>query len=709
MNGWYFTFEFPPTFGGGLSTYMKTICDAYIQRPESRAVIFTLDPTQNGLMSLRHLHENVTLVSLNINAFTEKEDLGHWVAVSRLFQKTADLLLMQIESGSLPTMLRPDFMEFADGFGIGAITIQQKLCLNSDFLDIPILVNLHTPTYLIDRMNQLPVYQLPRFLTAHMELQALLGADMVLAPSQAIIDVIQEEFAKTGVQLETVDVTPNPFPKPIPDAPLPVEDITYDHFYIASRLTHWKGIENAINAMSILWDRGVSVPLLIYGEDTFFAAANLKYSAYLKKKFSKYFDKDLIQIKGKTSRKEIDQAAKTAYAQIHPSHFDNFPYSILEAMSQGTICLAGVNGGIREISENGEGLFLTDVQNFKEFSEAIDHIMMLTSDERYQISHRAKEIIRRRCDPIQYIAHKEDIVRKLTSKPRPQRAVFPFLAPPDSSCIQEVMSSKPDEPELSVVIPYYNMGAFIDDTLSSVLKSTCKNIEIILVNDGSTDPESLSKLETLHRDHNIDQKHLKILTIPNGGVANARNTGVKAAHASIITLLDADDRVGARYYEKAIRILRHYDNVSFVGSWIEDFNVSGRIRYWATWNAEPPLQLVMNQTNCQSLVYKRDAFLQHGQHDPDLRMFLDDWDGVISLIASGHRGVMIPEPLFEYRIRPNSIFRSTGALWDINYEKIVMKHRDIYNAWGADIAAFLNVNGPNNFYHIAGKPSTLRK
>lgn len=98
-----------------------------------------------------------------------------------------------------------------------------------------------------------------------------------------------------------------------------------------------------------------------------------------------------------------------------------------------------------------------------------------------------------------------------------------------------------------------------------------------------------------------------------------------------------------------------------------------------------------------------------GWHDPDLRMFLDDWEGVIALLAGGHRGVMIPEALFEYRIRPNSIFRSTHNLWDLNYEKITQKHRGLYNRWGADIAAFMNANGPNNFYHIAGKASGLNK
>lgn len=332
--------------------------------------------------------------------------------------------------------------------------------------------------------------------------------------------------------------------------------------------------------------------------------------------------------------------------------------------------------------------------------------MAISDAKRQRMAEDAHKAIVAQCDPHSYLEAKETQVRRLQ---RTERSEFPFLAPPKPECISAAAKPRGTAPELSVVIPYFNMGAFIDETLASVCRSTVKNLEIVLVNDGSTDPRSQKKLRELHDTHGLSPDRLRILNIPNGGVANARNTGVKAAKAPIVTLLDADDMVGARYYEKAMRILHQYDNVSFVGSWIEDFNTEGRIRYWATWNAEPPLQLIMNQTNCQSLVYKREAFERHGQHDPDLRMYLDDWEGVIALLAAGHRGVMIPESLFEYRIRPNSIFRSNNSLWDINYEKITQKHRALYNEWGADIAAFLNANGPNTFYHIAGKPSTLQK
>lgn len=708
MNTWYFTFEYPPEFGGGLSTYLRVVTDFYASRPESSLVVFTLSLTQSGLMSRRYLHNNVQLISINPNRSLEKEGLGYWVNNARLFERFADLFLMQIQTGQLDLPL-PDYVEFPDGFGIGALTVQQKLCLNSRLADIPLLVTAHTPTYYIDRLNQMPTYKLPHYWHGQMELQSLAGADLVIGCSQAILDVVTKELGRTGAQMRRSQVLHNPFP--LLDSPLPDMTAPRQHFYMASRLTHWKGVETAIKAFELLWQDGIEVPFLIYGDDTHFSVSGSSYAEYLQKRYGRYVDQGLIQIMGKQPRKVIAKAARHAYAQVHPSHFDNFPYSLLEAMAEGTLCIAGTNGGIGEIGQHGRDLLLCDVQDPRAFAQVLKTAMDLAPEERRAMAQSARAQLAEHCDVERYFEQKEALVAQLRASPASEtdRTSFPFLSPAAADCVAPAQAVDPQGPELSVVIPYFNMGAFIDETLQSLRAATVDNLEIILVNDGSTDPASQQRLQSLHADHGLSETQMRIVTIPNGGVANARNIGVKLSTAPFVALLDSDDLIGARYYEKALKILRRYHNVSFCGAWIEDYNIEGRIRNWATWNAEPPLQLIMNQTNCQSLVYKRAAFEQHGWHDPDLRMFLDDWEGVIALLAGGHRGVMIPEPLFNYRIRPGSIFRSTGELWDINYEKITQKHAALYNRWGADLAAFMNANGPNNFYHIAGKESALRK
>ncbi len=100
-------------------------------------------------------------------------------------------------------------------------------------------------------------------------------------------------------------------------------------------------------------------------------------------------------------------------------------------------------------------------------------------------------------------------------------------------------------------------------------------------------------------------------------------------------------------------------------------------------------------------------FVWNPMHDPDLKMFLDDWESTISMLANDVRGVMLPEPLFRYRIRGSSIFRSKQGLWHLNYERIVRKHQTLAREYAPDAILFLNQNGPNTFYHNPTYPSGL--
>ena len=100
--------------------------------------------------------------------------------------------------------------------------------------------------------------------------------------------------------------------------------------------------------------------------------------------------------------------------------------------------------------------------------------------------------------------------------------------------------SSPQESEpplISVIIPVYNGEKYIEKTISSVLSQTESRFEIIVVNDGSTDG-SLPLLESLERRY---PDNLVVLTGTNGGVRNARNTGVNAAKGNYIAFIDQDD------------------------------------------------------------------------------------------------------------------------------------------------------------------------
>ena len=104
-------------------------------------------------------------------------------------------------------------------------------------------------------------------------------------------------------------------------------------------------------------------------------------------------------------------------------------------------------------------------------------------------------------------------------------------------------------PTVSVVIPVYNAEKYISDTLKSVLNQSYKEIEIIVVNDGSTDQtESIVK-------QNFNDPRIKLINQSNAGCSAAKNTGLKHATGEWIQYLDADDLLSPDKLEAQIRVL----------------------------------------------------------------------------------------------------------------------------------------------------------
>ena len=91
---------------------------------------------------------------------------------------------------------------------------------------------------------------------------------------------------------------------------------------------------------------------------------------------------------------------------------------------------------------------------------------------------------------------------------------------------------------VSVILPFYNEKNYFDDCIKSVLAQTYKNLEIIIINDGS-DPEYLESLQTLK---NTYPEKIFLYHKENEGVSSARNLGIKKAKGNLICLLDSDDR-----------------------------------------------------------------------------------------------------------------------------------------------------------------------
>ena len=152
---------------------------------------------------------------------------------------------------------------------------------------------------------------------------------------------------------------------------------------------------------------------------------------------------------------------------------------------------------------------------------------------------------------------------------------------------------------ISVIIPVYNTEKELPKCLKSICDQTYKDLEIICIDDGSTDGSSQVLDEFSMKDNRIKVVHQK-----NGGESNARNTGLKMASGEYIAFCDSDDWIDTDMYEILAREL-NCENIDMVGgSWYKETDVySQEIR-----NQLPVNSAAFTREELLKYLYKRDSY-----------------------------------------------------------------------------------------------------
>ena len=222
-------------------------------------------------------------------------------------------------------------------------------------------------------------------------------------------------------------------------------------------------------------------------------------------------------------------------------------------------------------------------------------------------------------------------------------------------------------------MPCFNHGAFIAEAVDSVLAQTLQDFEIVIVDDGSTDPATR---ETLAR---LTGPSMTVLTTANRGLPAARNHAARHASGEFYCALDADDKLAPTWFEKAVGVLERRPDVMFVSHWLETF---GDERWtWTPERCDLPSLLARNAVNGAALV-RRSAFEAVGGYNEDMRDGCEDWDFWLRLVEAGFHGTIIPEVLFYYRRRPDSMSRQMldAQAYRRPLELLVARHAAAYRA-----------------------------
>lgn len=223
-------------------------------------------------------------------------------------------------------------------------------------------------------------------------------------------------------------------------------------------------------------------------------------------------------------------------------------------------------------------------------------------------------------------------------------------------------------PDVSIVIPCHNGHPFLERAVASALGQDLASKEIIVVDDGSTAPETRRLLDRL-------PDGVRVVRQGNRGVAAARNRGFTAARGRYVLPLDCDDWIEPDYARRALELIAGRED-AFVYSWIavfEDYELVLR-KDW-----DPFKQLIRNQLAYCILIPKA-LWHRLGGYDEAMRLGCEDWELGIRLALAGARGLCIPEPALHYRMAGTGMLqtmtrRSYGEIW----RGIQRKHRRAYS------------------------------
>ncbi len=224
---------------------------------------------------------------------------------------------------------------------------------------------------------------------------------------------------------------------------------------------------------------------------------------------------------------------------------------------------------------------------------------------------------------------------------------------------------------ISVVVPCFNQGEYLYDSIGSLLVQNITSWECIIVDDGSTDNTNKIASEFVQKDDRIKYVYKK-----NGGLSLARNTGINLASAEFILPLDADDKIAPNYLSSALLIFSEQPDVKLVYG--NAYRFGDENCFWDLGKYSYEKLLLENQIFC-SAIFKKEDWIECGGYDESIRVGWEDWEFWINMLSKEDIVYKIDEIVFYYRIRKNSMLRETSHEKYLNVLRYIFhKHWDKY-------------------------------
>ncbi len=304
MKYWLLTTEYPPFFGGGIGTY-SAITSAMMSEKGYEVSVFVNDAAVNDI-KIERKSDLIRIIRFNPSRTKSSSFLGY--DTNRSYEFAAIIKLFVEREG------KPDIIESQEYLGIAYYLLQYKHLLYDWCKDIPVVITMHSPSFLYMEYNHVPVYKYPNYWICEMERFCLEAANLIISPSNYMIT---ELIKRIELKNKNIAIVPNPFSANKFHLKKDSSQNNQRQIVFYGKLTIQKGALHLLKYFKKLWDEGFTSPLYLIGDqDIIYHPEEKTMGDIIKNKYKKYINRELLILEGKINPAEVSERLSKANVVI---------------------------------------------------------------------------------------------------------------------------------------------------------------------------------------------------------------------------------------------------------------------------------------------------------------------------------------------------------------------------------------------------------
>jgi glycosyltransferase involved in cell wall biosynthesis len=532
----------------------------------------------------------------------------------------------------------PDYAEFADYRGQALVPLQARAAGHPSLQGTTVAVRLRGSAELIE-LHDGGWPRPPQRMVFDLEREALRLADRVVHPGDDALALYRSGMPGARLDPATrirVPFDPGSEPELRPAAPGEPLRVLF-----AGRLERVKGVLALLEACLEAADPGWQ--LTIVGGDT--QTAPMAQSVRATLELMAGAD-PRVEILDPIPYEELQERYRENDLLAVPSLSDCWPDVALEAMRAGLPVLASPVGGLREIVADGVSGWHTEGSGREPLRRALERLLADRAEvERVRTSGAPRGRFQELTDENEILS----AYRNLLSAPEPPKPHQPALKAGSRGL------GDSGEPLVTGVVTYFGEREAVREAVDSLLAQTHRNLEVIVVNDGSFEAEDRILFELAELDR------VRVLHKPNSGEGDARNLAIRDADGEYLAFLDADNTLEPGFVARAVAMIEADPEVAYVTSWLRFFGDDEEARarvgaggYAPLGNAVRSDDAINSDGDAIALMPRR-LFASEGYAYEEEGVLMADWELYRRLREDGRFGAIIPALEANYRMRPGSV------------------------------------------------------